>query len=92
MVHPCAGQGLAVPLTPREQQAVLLVARGLTNRQIAEELIIGERTVDTHVTNIRTKLELHRRVQITAWAIAHGMDACAREPPAPLGVHASQAA
>jgi len=45
----------------------LLVARGLTNRQIAEELIIGERTVDTHVTNIRTKLELHRRVQITAW-------------------------
>jgi len=73
VVHPCAGQGLAVPLTPREQQAVLLVARGLTNRQIAEELIIGERTVDTHVTNIRTKLELHRRVQITAWAIAHGM-------------------
>ena len=42
MVHPYAGQGLAVPLTPREQQAVLLIAQGLTNRQIAEELITGE--------------------------------------------------
>jgi DNA-binding NarL/FixJ family response regulator len=48
-----------------------LIASGLSNRQIGERLVIGERTVDTHVTNIRTKLELHRRVQITAWAIAH---------------------
>jgi FixJ family two-component response regulator len=44
---------------------------GLSNREIAERLVIGERTVDTHLTNVGTKLDLHGRVQITAWAIAH---------------------
>jgi non-specific serine/threonine protein kinase len=58
-------------LTRRELEIAALIASGLSNRQIGERLVIGERTVDTHVTNIRTKLELHRRVQITAWAIAH---------------------
>ena len=57
-------------LTRRELEIARLIATGLSNREIGERLVIGERTVDTHVTNIRTKLDLHRRVQITAWAIA----------------------
>jgi DNA-binding NarL/FixJ family response regulator len=60
-------------LTRREVEIVTLVATGLSNREIAERLVIGERTVDTHVTNIKSKLDLHRRVQITAWAIAHNL-------------------
>lgn len=58
-------------LTGREVQIVLDVARGLTNRQIAEELGISERTVDAHVQNIRNKLGMEKRAQIAAWASAH---------------------
>lgn len=58
-------------LTGREVQIVLDVARGLTNRQIAEKLGISERTVDAHVQNIRNKLGMERRAQIAVWASAH---------------------
>lgn len=58
-------------LTGREAQIVLDIARGLTNRQIAEKLGISERTVDAHVQNIRNKLGMERRAQIAAWASAH---------------------
>jgi non-specific serine/threonine protein kinase len=58
-------------LTGREVQIALDVARGLTNRQIAERLGISERTVDAHVQNIRNKLGVERRTQIAAWASAH---------------------
>jgi predicted ATPase/DNA-binding CsgD family transcriptional regulator len=58
-------------LTGRELQIVLDIARGLTNRQIAEKLGISERTVDAHVQNIRNKLGMERRAQIAAWASAH---------------------
>lgn len=58
-------------LTGREVQIVLDIARGLTNRQIAEKLGISERTVDAHVQNIRNKLGMERRAQIAAWASAH---------------------
>ena len=58
-------------LTGREVQIVLDIARGLTNRQIAEKLRISERTVDAHVQNIRNKLAMERRAQIAAWASAH---------------------
>ncbi len=58
-------------LTGREVQIVLDIARGLTNRQIAEKLGISERTVDAHVQNIRNKLSVERRAQIAAWASAH---------------------
>jgi predicted ATPase/DNA-binding CsgD family transcriptional regulator len=56
-------------LSQRERQVASLLARGLTNRQVAEELIIGERTVDSHVGNILSKLGLSSRVQIAAWAV-----------------------
>jgi DNA-binding NarL/FixJ family response regulator len=61
------GERTSALLTRREQEVAVLVARGLTNRQIAEELIVGERTVDTHVRNILGKLEFDTRAQIAAW-------------------------
>ena len=72
MVHPYAGQGLAVPLTPREQQAVLLVARGLTNRQIAEEVHLAEKTVKNYVSNLLSKLGMERRTQAAVYAARLG--------------------
>jgi len=57
-------------LTRREQEIVALIARGLTNRQIAAELHIADRTVDTHVGHILSKLELTSRTQVAAWVSA----------------------
>ena len=56
-------------LTRRELEVAMLVAREMTNRRIAEELVISERTVATHVHKILEKLNLRSRVQIAAWAI-----------------------
>jgi len=49
----------------------LLVARGLSNPQIAGELVIGERTAQTHVGNILSKLGMSTRAQIAAWVTEH---------------------
>jgi non-specific serine/threonine protein kinase len=57
-------------LTAREGDVARLVARGLTNRQIGEQLVISERTVDRHVENILKKLGYVSRAQIAAWAAA----------------------
>jgi DNA-binding NarL/FixJ family response regulator len=53
-------------LAPREREVALLVARGLTNRQIAKELVISEHTVATYISRIHKKLTLHSRTQIAA--------------------------
>jgi predicted ATPase/DNA-binding SARP family transcriptional activator/DNA-binding CsgD family transcriptional regulator len=55
-----------VTLTPREQEVAILVTRGLTSRQISEELHLSERTITTHVSRILKKLEVHSREQIAA--------------------------
>jgi predicted ATPase/DNA-binding CsgD family transcriptional regulator len=59
----------ADPLTRRERQVAALVARGLTNREIARELVITEGTVGVHVEHILAKLELRSRTQVAAWVI-----------------------
>jgi non-specific serine/threonine protein kinase len=50
-----------------------LVARGLTNREIAERLVISVRTSEGHVERIRDKLGLRSRAQVAAWAVEHGL-------------------
>lgn len=55
-------------LTKREREVAILAARELTNRQIASQLFISERTVATHVHKILEKLGLRSRTQIPAWA------------------------
>jgi len=56
-------------LTPREWEVAMLVARGQFNRQIADALVVSERTVDTHVSHILHKLHLVSRAQIAAWVV-----------------------
>ena len=60
-------------LTPREREVAVLIAEGRTNREIAEELVLSERTVDSHVRNIMGKLEVNSRARIAAWAVQHGL-------------------
>ena len=60
-------------LTTREREIAVLVAQGKSNRQIAELLVISERTVTTHVANILSKLGFTSRAQIAAWIAAKGM-------------------
>ena len=59
-------------LSDREREVAILVARGLTNRQIADELIITRKTVETHVSHLLAKLGLVSRVQIATWGLRHG--------------------
>src|SRR5713226_8556630 len=63
------------PFTLREREVVALVAQGLTNREIASRLVISERTADTHIQHILNKLGVSSRVQVTAWAVEHGLQA-----------------
>jgi DNA-binding NarL/FixJ family response regulator len=58
-------------LTLREWEVARLVTRGCSNRQIGDELIVSERTVDTHVSHILHKLGLVSRAQIAAWVVGH---------------------
>jgi len=61
-------------LTARERDVLGGVARGLSNRSIADELGITERTARTHVSNILAKLELSSRTQAALLAVQHGLD------------------
>jgi DNA-binding CsgD family transcriptional regulator len=54
-------------LTPREREVAALVSSGMTNRQIADRLVIAERTAEGHVERIREKLDLHSRTEIATW-------------------------
>jgi non-specific serine/threonine protein kinase len=57
------------PLSSRELEIAELVARGLTNREIAARLIISARTVESHVDHIKAKLGFERRARIVAWVL-----------------------
>ncbi len=60
-------------LTGRESEVAVLIAAGKSNREIAEELILGERTIETHVGNVLSKLGFSSRSQIAAWAVETGL-------------------
>jgi two-component system response regulator NreC len=59
-------------LTPREVEVLKLIALGHTNREIADQLMISPRTVESHRANLIGKLDLHSRVELVRYAAAHG--------------------
>uniref|UniRef100_UPI0039EE111F response regulator transcription factor n=1 Tax=Sinomonas sp. G460-2 TaxID=3393464 RepID=UPI0039EE111F len=61
------------PLTSRELDVVRLVAKGLTNRAVAQELVLSEKTVARHLANIYAKLGIASRAAATAYAYDHGL-------------------
>jgi DNA-binding NarL/FixJ family response regulator len=69
---PVSSIRLVDPLTEREEQVLVLVARGRTNAEIAAELFVGLSTVKTHVASLLTKLGARNRVEIAMWAYDTG--------------------
>ncbi|RFU83084.1 DNA-binding response regulator [Streptomyces triticagri] len=68
-----APQGRAGSLTDREREVLGLIADGRSNREIARALVLSEKTVKTHVSNILMKLDLADRTQAALWAVRHGV-------------------
>lgn len=68
-----APQRTATALTPREREILVLVAQGKSNRDIADDLLISERTARTHVSNVLSKLGLTSRTQAALWAVREGL-------------------
>jgi DNA-binding NarL/FixJ family response regulator len=60
-------------LTEREMEVLRLLPRGLSNAEIAEELFVSPRTVQTHLTNLYGKLGVGGRAEAVAYAMAHGL-------------------
>ena len=71
--HPQSHGQASDKLTQREREVAKLIARGLSNRQIGESLVITERTVAAHIEHILNKLGFVSRTQIGVWAAEHGM-------------------
>ncbi|HIK45466.1 MAG TPA: response regulator transcription factor [Leptolyngbyaceae cyanobacterium M65_K2018_010] len=72
-VKPGSGPAIQVPfdveLTPTELRVVQFVARGMANREIADELQVSQRTIESHVSNMLGKTGLHNRTELARWAI-----------------------
>jgi len=77
-------------LSDRELQVLELVTSGLTNQDIAENLGISKRTVDSHISNILTKTDTNNRVSLVRWALQWGkvcldqVNCCTLPPYTPL--------
>ncbi|GAB2443908.1 response regulator [Streptosporangium sandarakinum] len=72
-VPPRRGAGPVAPLTGRESQVLALIASGRSNREIARELAVAEKTVKTHVSNVLMKLGVQDRTQAALYAVRHGL-------------------
>ncbi|MEU2251403.1 response regulator transcription factor [Streptomyces sp. NPDC019224] len=70
--EPGAGTGRGSTLTEREREVLGLIADGRSNREIARALVLSEKTVKTHVSNILMKLDLADRTQAALWAVRNG--------------------
>lgn len=66
-------------LTAREREVAALIAQGKSNREIANELVVGVRTVEAHITRVLNKLGLSSRTQIAVWAVEKGLARAARD-------------
>jgi DNA-binding NarL/FixJ family response regulator len=66
-------QNAALGITPRQQEIAVLVAKGYTNAQIAEALVLVPGTVANHLDHLRTRLGLQNRAQVAAWVVKHGL-------------------
>jgi DNA-binding NarL/FixJ family response regulator len=72
VARPTPGGDLA-SLTPREREVLELLGRGLSNRELADTLVVSEKTVKTHVSNILMKLGVHDRTQAALLAVRAGL-------------------
>jgi DNA-binding NarL/FixJ family response regulator len=72
VARPSPGSDLS-SLTPREREVLRLLARGLSNRELAETLVVSEKTVKTHVSSILMKLGVHDRTQAALLAVREGL-------------------
>jgi two-component system, NarL family, response regulator LiaR len=72
VAHPPASGDLA-SLTPREREVLALLGRGMSNRELADTLVVSEKTVKTHVSNILMKLGVHDRTQAALLAVREGL-------------------
>jgi DNA-binding NarL/FixJ family response regulator len=66
-------EGPVIPLTPREEEVVKLIAEAYTNAQIAEILFVSEKTVESHRANVLRKLGMRDRVELVRYAIRRGL-------------------
>ena len=73
VADPSAGSALIEPLTGREREVLRLVVEGFANKQIARRLLITEKTVKTHVSNVLQKLGVEDRTQAAVLAIRQGL-------------------
>ena len=73
MSHPTKSTPTSDPLTGRELEVLRMIAQGMSNREIAEQLVVAEWTVRTHVSNVLSKLHLASRTQAALYAIKTGL-------------------